>query len=234
MKKGLFYLIGMVMVLSRTMAQEMEKKDTLPPFEFQRQMYIYSLASKYNDHQTAKTALYNILSLTPGNTTVMDSLAVLYYQLQEYVPAALMCQDILSLNPSDMLAAEIGAVSFESLGVPGKAIPLYEKLYLNNNDINILYQITSLQINEKRYEEALVNIDAILQNNESNNIQLLFTLKDGRNMQAPMKAAAYRLLGLLEADRGNTESALAAYDKALEITPIFESVKDLKADLTSQ
>ena len=231
MKNVLLTILGLFYISLSAFSQEASKNDSLPPLEMQRQMFIYGLATKYNDPQVAKLALYNILSQTPGNTTVMDSLAVLYFQYQDYVPAALISQDILRLNPKDMLAAEIGAFSFENLGVPNKAIPLYEKLYLNNNDINVLYQIAFLQYTAKRYEESLVNIETLLSDPESEKRQLVFPMKDGRQQQVQMKAGVYRLKGMLESERGNLDLANQAYDKALEISPIFDSVKELKASL---
>jgi len=231
MRKLLILSLAIASILNVLNAQDTSVNDSLPPIDMQRQMFIYSLAKKYNDPLLAKNALYNILAQNPGNTTVMDSLAVLYYQGQNYVPAALISQDILKLNPNDLLATEIGAYSFENLGVYAKAIPLYEKMYLSNNNIELLYQIAFLQMNAKRYEEATLNIETLLADPQVEKRPLLFSLKDGRNQQVPMNAAVYRLKGMLEEDRGNTSEAKAAYEKALEITPTFESVKELLSEL---
>lgn len=234
MKRGWMLLVVMITSMTMAMAQESEEMqvaDTIPPISLQRQMYIYTLANKYNDLQVSKQALYTILSYAPGNTAIMDSLALLYYQTQEFVSAALMSQDVLKLNPTDMLAAEIGAISFEALGVPAKAIPLYEKMYLNNNDLSILYQIAYLQYTAGRYNEAVVNLETIIADKESDTRQLIFPMTDGRQQQVPLKAGAYRLIGMLEAAQGNTDAAKESYDKALEITPIFDSVIELKKEL---
>jgi tetratricopeptide (TPR) repeat protein len=233
MRKGILFLLMVLSVMTASLAQESKQNaaDTLPPFGLQQQMFIYSMANKYNDYQMSKSALYNILSYAPGNTAVMDSLALLYYQSQQYISAALLAQDILKLAPNDMLAAEIAAVSFESLGVPAKAIPLYEKIYFENNDLSVLYQIAFLQFQAGRFNEAKVNVETIIGDNESSSRQLVFPMKDNRQQQVPLKAGAYRLMGMIEGKQGNIDAAREAYDKALEITPIFESVIDLKSQL---
>jgi tetratricopeptide (TPR) repeat protein len=178
-----------------------------------------------------KTALYNILAQAPGNTTVMDSLAMLYFQYQEFVSAALISQDIIAINPNDLLATEIAAVSFEQLGVPSKSIPLYEKMYLANNDISLLYQISFLQYSSKRYDESALNLETVIEDKLSLERFLVFPTADKQQQQVSLLAAAYRLKGMIEADQGNIDMATEAYNKALELVPDFQSVKDLKIDL---
>ena len=85
MKKILFTVLSFV-VFNGLYAQENEKipADTLPPIELQRQVFVYSMAKKYGDEDMAKAALYNILSHTPGNVSILDSLALMYFQKQNF------------------------------------------------------------------------------------------------------------------------------------------------------
>ena len=96
-------------------AQEKIEADTLLPVEFQRQIFIYGAAKKYNDKMMQIATLYNLLSYNPNNSTILDSILA-YFEGQQYVSAALVSADAISLNPKDELGAEIAALSFEQIG----------------------------------------------------------------------------------------------------------------------
>lgn len=202
-----------------------QQADTIPPVELQRQVFVYGLATKYGDRQIAKSSLYNILSITPRNIAILDSLALLYFQDSEYASAALVSQDILTYAPDNLLATEIAAISFEALGVKDRAVNYYEKLYLGNNDMGVLYQASLLQYQLKRYAESNVNLDIILGNPESENQFLNVQVNQLNTQQIPMRAGVYRLKGMISQDMGDIAEAKAHYTKALELAPDFNPVK---------
>ena len=85
------------------------------PKEIRANALIYNLAKKYNDPAVTRMALYNLYALNPS-IAILDSLALMYYENQQYASAALTAQDAASYNPNDLLANEIAAVSFDNLG----------------------------------------------------------------------------------------------------------------------
>lgn len=196
------------------------------PMELRKQAYIYSIAKKYNDPAVARMALYNLLASNPGSSAILDSLALIYYEYQQYASAALVSQDALTLNPNDLFATELAAVAFDNLGVKHRAITHYEKLYLANNNLETLYKIAFLQFDLKRYSEALNNADAIINSPKSEEIKLLFPKDENTNQEISMKASALRLKGMIEADKGNNELAKENFQKALEIAPDFQILKE--------
>ncbi len=227
--KRLVYILIFILSFSKLSAQQ--QADTVPPLELQRQVFVYSLATKYNDNEMAKSALYNILSITPRNVGILDSLALMYFQNGQYASAALVSQDVININPDDMMATEIAAISFETIGVKEKAITYYEKLYLNNDDLGVLYQASFLQYEEQRFSEAKVNLDIIIESPQADNEFLTVQGANRATMQIPMKAGAYRLKGMILLEQGDNEGAKEQYRKGLELAPQFAALKKQLEDL---
>lgn len=227
------YLITFTLIfcaMAATAQQQPAQRDSIP-FELRKQAYIYSMATKYSDPQVARTALYNLLAINPNSSSIMDSLALLYLDYQQYASAALVAQDAMKINPDDMFATEVAAVAFENLGIKNRAVEYYEKLYLNNNDLGTLYKVSFLQLDLKRHGEALVNADAIIQSPEAEEIKLLFPVSKNENQEISMKVAAIRLKGMIEEDKGNVAEAKAFYQQALDAAPEFVILKEQIAGL---
>lgn len=221
------YLILVAALLTGfvSVAQQNQMPADSIPFEVRKNAFIYTIAKKYNDPAVARMALYNILASTPGSPELMDTLSFFYYSYQQYASAALVAQDALKMNPNDLFAAEIAAISFENLGVKERAITYYEKIYLAENDMSVLYKICFLQYDLKRYGEALNNADILAEAKETDDMKLLFPTAAKKNQEISMRVAAIRLKGMIELDRGNTSEAKAYFQKALDMAPQFELLK---------
>lgn len=226
-------LIGFIAFAQDDQAEQQVVQDSIP-FELRRQAYIYSLGQKYNDPVISRMALYNLLSVNPNSPQLLDSLALLYYQYQQFASAALVSRDAMLVNPEDAFAAEISAISFESLGVKNKAVDSYEKLYLLNNDLGTLYKLAFMQLDLKRYGEAITNADVIIESPQSEELKLIFPVDEKKNQEVSMKAAAVRLKGMIEADKGNKAEAKKYYQEALTLEPEFAVLKKQIADLDKE
>lgn len=219
MRKGLFLIALLITTLS--FSQERAATTTIDSAAFQKQYFVYQISKKYNDFNTARTALYNMLSMAPNNIAILDSLALIYFDFNQYTSAALISQDIVKINPNDLMANEIAAISFDNLGVFNRALPYYEKLYLENNNIGVLYRIAYLQFELKRYNEGISSVDILIENKETPNQKVIFPKNNNENQEVSMLAAAYRLKGMINMQQGNNEEAKANLSKALEIAPEF-------------
>ena len=113
--------------------------------EYKKQQTIYKKALVYNDFIVARTALYNMMAIKPGNDGLLDTLAYLYYEQQQYISSAITAQEAAKKNPGNLLALEIAGNSFENVGLNDKALEHYELLYLKNSDVTILYKMSFLQ-----------------------------------------------------------------------------------------
>ncbi|MEQ8582970.1 MAG: hypothetical protein RIC30_11465 [Marinoscillum sp.] len=211
-------------------AQQQAPKDSIP-YELRKQAYIYTLAKKYNDPDVARMALYNLIATNPNSSAVLDSLALLYFDYQQYASAALVAQDAMKIDPNDLFATEVAAVAFDNLGVKTRAVNNYEKLYLANNDLGTLYKIAFLQLELKRHGEAINNADVIIASPKSDELKLVFPIDNSRTQEISLKAATVRMKGMIEADKGNTSLARELYQKALDMEPDFAMLKEQIAAL---
>lgn len=214
--------------------QQINQPDTTLPVEFERQFYIYSLAKKYNDVNTSINALYNMLSIYPNNQAVMDSLAKTYYEYNKYFSAALLSRDIVQLNPSDKLAMEIAALSFDNVGLKDQAVDFYEKMYLEDNNIGVLYRMAFLQYELKRFAEASTSIEIMLESEEAAKQEVYFPINDKENQAVNLKAAVHRLKGMVLEAQGQIEEAKKSYLNALEVQGDFVLAQKQLSELTKK
>ncbi len=232
MKYLLLVIAGLMMITTK--AQEADQQQDSIPFEFSRQAYIYEMAKNFGDPTMARMAIYNLLSFNPGNTALLDTLAVLYIDDNDLASAALTAQESATLNPKDMFAVEIAAACFERIGATAKAIEFYERLYTSNFDINTVYKMGFLQMQIKRYIEASTNADIIIEDPKSDKLKLVFQKSDTETQQISLKVCAYRLKGMIEENQGNISMAKEYYQKGLDMEPDFAVLKDQLAALATK
>jgi len=227
-----YILSILVLVVAFAASAQAEAAQDSIPFELRKQAYIYTLAKKYNDPEVARMALYNLIAMSPGSSALLDSLSLVYYDYQQYASAAIVAQDAQKIDPNDMFAVEVAAVAFDNLGVKQRAVNNYEKLYLANNDLGTLYKVAFLQLDLKRYGEAINNADIIIESPKSDAMKLLFPVgQKGATQEISLKAATVRLKGMVEEDRGNTSLARELFQKALEMEPKFEMLQQQIAEM---
>ncbi len=213
----LVFTVLLAIVIS---AQAQDSPQNTP--EFKRNKLIFEMASTFNDPSVARMALYNMIAIDSKNPALIDSLALLYFEFQNYASAAIVSQEALRRNPNNPLLLELSAVSYENLGLPDRALNQYESLYLKQSNPITLYKIAFLQFQLKRLVEANTSADILLSKPELKEQKLVFSKSDNTTQQVSMHAAVYNLKGLVAKEQGNTDEAKAMFNKALEITPDFE------------
>lgn len=194
--------------------------------DFGKAYQTYFRAMRYNDMQVAKNAIYDMLAANPQAVNWLDSLAAIYFEFEQYPSSLLVSKDLLRINSEDMNAVRIAAVSYEKLGLYSQAVSQYENLFLQTDDVNILYRIATLQFQLDRNNEALTNCDLLLTKEAVKQNKMVFPLTDKKNQQVSMLAAVYNLKGMVLAEQKKKDEAKAAYQKALEIAPDFQVAKD--------
>ncbi len=234
MKKLLFTLIvSGVAYGSFAQSQEVIPGDSIP-WELRKQSFIYNTALSFNDPLVARIAIYNLLAENPGNAALYDTLALSYLQYNQNISAALAAQQALRINPNDMFAVEVAAEGFDQVGAKDKALNNYEKLYLNNQDINTLYKISFLQFELQRYTEANTSLDIVIGDPTSKEITIVFPTTDRQGQQVPLDVAAHRVKAMIEQSKGNTEEAKVKYLAVLEMFPGFQVVQQQLRELTKK
>ncbi|WP_339606514.1 tetratricopeptide repeat protein [uncultured Roseivirga sp.] len=221
MRKMKYWMIAAVMMVS---VASFGQDSTYLSNEYAKAMAVYNQAQLYNDIEVQKAALYDMLVLDPGDSSVMRTLSEYYYNNRRYTSSALVAMDLLKKYPGNMVATEIAALSYEQLRIYDKAIEYYQEMWLKLDDNNILYQIAYLQYSIKRYEEANTNI-GILESKLKDDAIITLTKQDGSTQDVKFKAALKNLSGLMSLDQGNKEDAKARFNEALALSPDFEAAK---------
>lgn len=194
---------------------------------YKNQLNVYQNALKFNDVSVAKNALYNMIAINPSNRSLLDSLAYLYFEYQQYASSLLVAREILSKNANHLPALEIQAVSFENLGLKDQALSAYESLYLKRNSPYTLYKIGMLQFDLKRHNESKTSLDILLSDSTINELNVVLNDPGTEEQkEIPMKAALYNFQGLNNLELGNKEVARENFEAAIKLAPDYKMPQD--------
>ncbi|WP_162417991.1 tetratricopeptide repeat protein [Cyclobacterium roseum] len=192
---------------------------------------IYSLAMRYNDVSVAKIKLYELMERNPRNLSYAETLASLYFEMEQYGSAALVSLDILERNDESLTGLRVAAFSLEQLGALERALPHFESLHLLSGDLFSLYKTGYLQYTLKKYDEALNSVNMLIKDKKAAEQNLNFPMGDNNTQEVSMVAAAQNLKGLIYKDQGSAEEARAAFEEALALSPEFQLAKENLGEL---
>lgn len=185
----------------------------------------YAAASRWNDADVAKDALYDVIVENPGVDSLIYSLAYFYYEEEKFASSLLIAQDLLGRAPKNPMYLEMAGSSAQQLGVNDKALQFYESLYLINDNIRTLYQIAFLQYQTKRTAECKTSIDILLAKPEATTEKVVFDDAKGVPKEYPMKVSVLNLKGMLALDAGDKAGAKKLFQDVLAIAPDFSMAK---------
>lgn len=218
-------LFGVVVALMfSTQLNSLAQDSTYLSNEYAKALATYQRAQRYNDALLSKQALVEMSVLSPRDTSVLRSLAELYYNNRQFISSAIVAQDINAIYPTSIVGLEIQALSFENLRLYDKAVENYEKLWLQTEDKYVLFQIAYLQYSIDRFEESKNNL-AILISKTTDEDMVQLNKSDGNVQDVKMMAAIENVKGLIAVAQGDNEVARGHFNKALELSPEFESPK---------
>lgn len=182
----------------------------------------YAAASRWNDTQVAKSALYDMIILKPENDSLIFTLAYFYFENRQFAPAMLVSQELLARDSKNLAYLELSAASFESLGILDRSLQNYETLYLLSNNIMALYKIAFLQYDLKRYEEALTNVEILMGKPEAEKVKIGFNDANNQPKDYAMKYAVQNLKGMVLEAKGDKAGAQQVYEAIIKQVPDFQ------------
>jgi len=185
----------------------------------------YAAASRWNDADVAKDALYDVIVENPGIDSLIYSLAYFYYEQEKFASSLLISQDLLQRSSNNPMYLEMAASSAQQLGVNDKALQFYESLYLINDNIRTLYQIAFLQYTTKRSAECKTSIDILLGKPAVNTEKVVYDDAKGAAKEYPMKVSVLNLRGMLLLEQNDKVGAKKAFTDALALAPDFQLAK---------
>ncbi len=219
MRRIKFLMVGvMLFTITGLKAQD----STFFANEYTKGLALLRKAQEFSDIDMEKQALYDLLILNEGDTTVLQSLTQMYYNTGNFTSSLLVSLSYLKLYPGNLLAIEIAALCYEQLRLYDKAVQYYEDLYLREQSIEVLYQIAFLQYTLQRFEESLNNVK-ILETKADGAKNLTLSKRDNTTQEVPFRAALLNIKGLISMQQGNKEEAIVHFNEALKIAPDFEA-----------
>lgn len=224
--KVLFLALFLGFVGQEAMAQD----STYINNEYAKAVALYNRAQRYNDALASKQALLEMAVLNPRDTSVLRSLAEIYFSNSQFVSSAMVAMDMVTMYPNNLFALEVAAVSYENLRLYDKAIEQYEAMWLATDNTTVLYQIAYLQYLIDRFEQAISNLD-ILASKTTSEEGISLAKQDGTTQEVKFAAAIQNMRGLIALDQGNKEKARGHFTKALEISPDFEAAQNSLAEM---
>ena len=183
------------------------------------------IATRWNDFDVAKDAMYDLIIEDPGNDSLIFQLAYLYYENQKYPSSILVCKDLLARNPKNTQVLELSAISYESLNIFDRALQSYESMFLLTNSSSTLYKMAFLQYELKRYPECMTNADILLSRPDAETLKVGFNTAENKPKEYPIKVALLNLKGMVYKDQGDKVNAKTQLDEALKIAPDFLPAK---------
>ncbi len=185
---------------------------------------IYNLAVQFGDYDVAKHALYSLMIKHPDSKGWLDSLVVLYYNLNASPQCILAGNAYLEKDTMNSDIMEIVAQSNSSLKRNREAVALYEKLYQRSGKIYFAYQLAVQQYLLKRIGECNQMIDIIINDPQSLKETIGIGTDEGRQ-NVPLKAAALNLRGIILTEINMKDKSKEALEAALKVYPEFALAK---------
>ncbi|MFZ6665721.1 tetratricopeptide repeat protein [Cytophagales bacterium SYC-11] len=193
--------------------------------EYQRQLNVYNLAKRYNDVTAIRNSIYQIIAINPDEKAWLDTLALFYFEYEQYGAAALVTNDAITIDPDNLLALEVNAISMENIGLKENAVNRYQSLYIKEPSLTLLYKIAFLQYELERLTECETIINQVMDDQQSIVEKVNFQGEGEEVIEVTMNTAVKNLLGLVRLQQGKTEEAIKIFEEILYEHPTFALVK---------
>ena len=96
------------------------------------------------------------LNLDPENINLLNSLAVIYAQIDQYKKAIPLFERALALEPKDFMALyNLGSAHFRLENMEGALLYFEKALAVDNNYFDLLFQLGQIYCQAKKYKKAL-------------------------------------------------------------------------------
>ncbi len=230
MKKASIILSFLILITSVAQAGKKNKngKQCCKP-KMEQQVNLDSLAQslalKMGDYQTAIVFSYKALAEDPNNLTELTNLAKLYYKSGQFELAINTCNQILQKDSLSVVGMELAALSFKNLKNFNAASQLYIEMHKRFSNPKYLYDLASIQFENKKYDDCLKTISAIVNAKESKNKSIGMTRQNAMgqfiNEEINLVAASLNMAGFVALQQENLKNAEAYFQKALQIQPSF-------------
>jgi tetratricopeptide (TPR) repeat protein len=196
-----------------------------PTANAQGNMAVYAQALKFGDINTAIVALHYEMQANPSNTSLLDSLASLYFASGSYPQAIVVAKKVLETQPNNQKMLELVAIGYQTLGMAREALENYEKLYAKSREVFHLYQVSVLQYQMQRFGECAQSLQALVNDQRSREEKIVINVNQQMRQEVPIAAAALNVLGVLAMEQRENDRARQFFQQSLQVFPDFALAK---------
>ncbi len=187
-------------------------------------------AQQRGDDAVAIEKYKAMLKLAPHLAAGYNNLGMLYFNGHDYAHAAETLKRGLELNPNMPSASAMLGMSYFQMGEDGKAEPLLTKaLKVKPGDDQVEMLLVHILINEKKFDEATIHLNAYLSRNPKDQeawyllgksyLQMSENALKEINQINPDSVVAHEITGEIDASMHNYDLALVEYKKAIDMAP---------------
>ncbi|MCX6317746.1 MAG: hypothetical protein NTW29_10670 [Bacteroidetes bacterium] len=193
----------------------------LSQYNLSIQKTIFANAISIQDAATALQACHNIVAIQGESSPYKDTMAILYYRLGSYNQCILLGLKLLKAKPSNTSLLAIVANSYSKLDVIQEAIYYQEKLYQQQPVAANGFNLMEMQFQLERYAELLSTAKKVMANKIDSNLVYYYKDSANRQLQTPLKAAIYNMVGMAYYNMGKKGDAANFFKEALLLDDKF-------------
>ncbi|MBD3375621.1 tetratricopeptide repeat protein [candidate division KSB1 bacterium] len=232
----------------RTLTKPEPEKETEPEPTYNREAMNHiisgAVAELLGQPKNALVEYHQAAEIDTSSPGIFLSLAENYFVLGEIKSSVRLCNRALALDPDNVDALELLALSHEKLKQYKEALSAYQRLRdIRPYDLETLYSLTSLQIINRNFDQALNTYHDMVAKGlddpefrlrighlflQSRNFSAANTVYSDVLQSAPENEAAYLALAATAKAQKDTSKAIEWYHRAVQQNSDFD---DAKAEL---
>jgi tetratricopeptide (TPR) repeat protein len=194
---------------------------------------LFNRAMNIGDFQTAIYAINLHLLDDSTDEKWYDTLAILYLNTNNFLPASFCADKVLKKRPDDIRMLELKGGAEQQLGRRDKILDVYAQLFRVTNDYQYMYQTAAVEFTAGNIERCKVLVDSMMSSPIINRDSIEIQIGEDQSQTVPLKAAVLNLQAFLKARDGNYAEAKKNFEAALKIYPDFVLARRNLQDLMS-
>jgi tetratricopeptide (TPR) repeat protein len=194
-------------------------------------MKMYQKAMEMGDFQTAIYSLNLFLQTDSTDVKWYDTLAVLYINSNNFLPASWCADKVLKNKPKELRMLELKAMAEQQLGRRDKILDVYKSLFEITGNYQYVYQTAAVEFTAGNIDRCKNLIDSMMTSKTINKDSIDIQVSEDESQKVPLKAAIYNLQAFIKARDGKYLEAKKDFENALRIFPDFILAKKNLQDL---
>ena len=186
MRKSLVFIISCLLLFA---CKQSKESDSQKDKEKEYIIATYHRTIDFGDIGGAIFSIQSLLSRDTSNYSYYDSLAILYYNSNNFAQSFKAADKALVKYPNSPKLIRLMAEDAKRMGRDDLALPYLLKLNEGSKDPQLQYEIAVSRFYNKNYEDAEKAVMETMKVPNSDHVFVLIAAADGKQQKVPMHAA---------------------------------------------